>query len=445
MRYRVASGVALVAITALAATGCGDDDGTFDTSEPAQLLATAPRVKVDPILTTGDVVGDYQMSGIPDGLGAYARHGRIQLDMNHELEGTPSDARVSHVTLNDDREVVAAEYVVDGSEGFKNFCSSSLSIISGVPTYLTGEESPPGRSIALDANTGEYRETNQFGYFEHENVIALEGLPFGLFVSPEDGPPDHTQLYAYSADSLGDALDGEGQLLVWKAAGKGDSSNDIAKGQTLAGRFVRLSKDDNADAEALEAAARREGAFDFTRPEDVAQSKTDPSVLYFNDTGDPASESKRGRVYRLDVDASSEPRSPRARLTLLLDGDDGDDIVSPDNLDSSRKALVIEEDRNEGYQGARVAGGYGRVLVYDLKHEDLWPVARVKTPDAQPPGSWESSGVLNASRLLGADWWLLDVQAHLTDEPQPGPSLEPDSSSGENGQLLAIRIPGSTP
>jgi hypothetical protein len=85
------------------------------------------------------------------------------------------------------------------------------------------------------------------------------------------------------------------------------------------------------------------------------------------------------------------------------------------------------------------------VLVYDLQHEELRPVARVKTPDAQPPGSWESSGVLNASRLLGAGWWLADVQSHLTEVPQPGPSLEPDSASGENGQLLAIRIPGSTP
>ena len=144
------------------------------------------------------------LSGLAKLAAAYEQRGRIQLYMNHELEGTPSDARVSHLTLNGDRQVVAAEYVLDGSEGFTTFCSSSLSIISGVPTYLTGEEALPGRSIALDATTGEYRKTNQFGYFEHENVIALEGLPFGLFVSTEDGPPDHSQLYAYGAESLGD-------------------------------------------------------------------------------------------------------------------------------------------------------------------------------------------------------------------------------------------------
>jgi Alkaline phosphatase PhoX len=464
--YRVAHRVGLIAIAALAATACGDDGGTtsaqtepttdsnpsapphrrgFDTREPSQLVATAPRVKIDPILTTGDVVGDYQMSGVPDGLGAYDQHGRIQLYMNHELDGTPSDARVSHLTLKTDRKVVAGEYVVDGSEGFTSFCSSSLSIISGVPTYLTGEESLPGRAIALDATSGEYRETNQVGYFEHENVIALKGLPFGLLVSTEDGPPDHSQLYAYSADSLDDALVGEGQLLVWKADGEADSSNDIAKGETLAGRFVPLSEADNADAKVLEAAAQREGAFDFTRLEDVAQSKTDPSVIYFDDTGDSVSESKRGRVYRLDLDAASGQGSERASLTLLLDGDDGDDIVNPDNLDTSRKALVIDEDRSPENQVARVAGGYSRVLVYDLKDEELRPVARVRTADALAPGTWESSGVLNASRLLGERWWLIDVQSHSATKAQPGRSLEPDSSSGEDGQLLAIRIPGSAP
>src|SRR4029453_16096491 len=80
VRYRAAS--ALGAITALAATGGGDDDGTFDTAEPAQLVATAPRVEIDPILTAGDVVDDYQMSGIPDGLGAFEQDGRIQLYRN---------------------------------------------------------------------------------------------------------------------------------------------------------------------------------------------------------------------------------------------------------------------------------------------------------------------------------------------------------------------------
>jgi hypothetical protein len=35
------------------------------------------------------------------------------------------------------------------------------------------------------------------------------------------------------------------------------------------------------------------------------------------------------------------------------------------------------------------------------------------------------------------------VQAHSTTAPQPGPTLTPNSSSGEDGQLLALYVPGS--
>jgi hypothetical protein len=94
-----------------------------------------------------------------------------------------------------------------------------------------------------------------------------------------------------------------------------------------------------------------------------------------------------------------------------------------------------------------VAGGYARVLVYDLHTKQLRPVARVNTDLSDPgalPGSWESSGVIDASQLYGEDWWLVDVQAHSQTAPQPGLDLKPNSSEGEDGQLLASRIPDST-
>lgn len=50
----------------------------------------------------------------------------------------------------------------------------------------------------------------------------------------------------------------------------------------------------------------------------------------------------------------------------------------------------------------------------------------------------------DASDLYGEDWWLLDVQAHSRTVPQPGRDLAPHSSGGPDGQLLAVRIAGST-
>ena len=454
-------------LTAGVAIAAGGDDPEVKgvrTTRPAQLVATTPGVRIQPILSVGDVIGGrlggYQMTGIPDGLGAYrTSKSTVELFMNHELDGEAPQgvgARVSHLTLDTHRRVRAARYELDGTEGFLRFCSSTLAMLGGVPWYFTGEETtdagaPPiggrgGSSVALNGQTGRWYETRHFGLFAHENVVPVKQLKVAMMVSSEDGPAGLSQLYAYTAISFRAAIRGHGQLWVWKPnkkAGDGNpSSNDIAKGQTLQGRFVPLSQADNADADTLEAAAQAKGAFDFVRLEDVAVSKTQPGVVYFDDTGAEGQELVKGRLYKLRIN----PNNPtRASLTVLLDGDAGDDMVNPDNLDvSARGVMVIQEDRNAEHRGPEVAGGYGRVLVYDLASGSLRPVARVNTPASLAPGTWESSGVIDASRLLGEDWWLLDVQAHDQTAPQPGPDLEVNSSVGEDGQLLAIRIPNST-
>ena len=64
-------------------------------------------------------------------------------------------------------------------------------------------------------------------------------------------------------------------------------------------------------------------------------------------------------------------------------------------------------------------------------------------------GSWESSGIVDASSIWGAGWFLLDIQAHtLWIEVAPGPDVVapegPDwTFKREGGQLLAIKIPGA--
>jgi hypothetical protein len=87
-----------------------DPDG-----EPRRhLVPTEDGVKIKPILSTGDIVVDpegarneYQMSGIPDGLGAYkSDKGMLKVLMNHKLDGTPPDspegvgARPSRLSLD---------------------------------------------------------------------------------------------------------------------------------------------------------------------------------------------------------------------------------------------------------------------------------------------------------------------------------------------------------
>jgi hypothetical protein len=153
----------LTAGVAIAAGGNDPEVKGFRTSRPAQLVATAPGVRIRPILSVGDVVGGrlggYQMTGIPDGLGAYrTSQATIELFMNHELDGEAPQgvgARVSHLTVDTSKRVRAARYELDGTEGFLRFCSSTLAMLGGVPWYFTGEETtdagapPTGAGVAV--------------------------------------------------------------------------------------------------------------------------------------------------------------------------------------------------------------------------------------------------------------------------------------------------------
>jgi hypothetical protein len=475
----LAAGAAAVA--AFAATG-------FKTAKPAQLVPLEAGVVIEPILSVSDVVPgtgnppdrpDYQMTGIPDGLGAFRVKGggarTIDVLMNHEIDGTGPDSppgvgtRVSQVTIDvATKSVLDAWYPIDGSEGFVRFCSSTLALIDTHPLYLAGEESTNagaltpdpsdglgrgGSSLVLDAETGLWRETRHFGLLPHENVVPVQKLASAVMLTTEDGDPNanRSQLYAYIAPSFKTAITGrKGSLYVWTAdsAGDGDpSTNDIHEGQTLAGHFVPVTQAENATAAALETAVQAKQAFDFVRLEDAAVSRTTKGRVYVADTGALGSQSVRGRIYQLDIDRS-DPTV--ASLKLLLDADaqvarsDPVKLVNPDNMDTSNRSLIIQEDRNSEHRDAAVEGGYGRILVYDIRSNRITrAVARVNTPASLRPGEWESSGVINAVQLLGEDWWLVDVQAHATTAPQPGPTLAPNSSSGEDGQLLAIKIPNS--
>ena len=50
------------------------------------------------------------------------------------------------------------------------------------------------------------------------------------------------------------------------------------------------------------------------------------------------------------------------------------------------------------------------------------------------PGVWETSGIIDASRLFGRDTWLFDVQAHP-------PTAAPATNTVEDGQLLLMTGP----
>jgi hypothetical protein len=426
----------------------------FITTARPQLEALSPGVEITPLITTGDVIGGrlagYQFSGTPDGIGAYqSAPDRYEVFLNHETShywGDAADSRVSHLTLNENAEVLAASYPVDGTEGYWWFCSSTLAYVGDVPWYFTGEEwarSPRGgMAIAMNALTGRVVETPHFGSMGHENVIPVPDLARSVVLLPEDSRGGRAQIWAYFADSLKDAIKGRGTLRTWVPDRRLDgdpSPADISKGESLTGQFVAVKGGEHLRGERLNDAANELGAMDFIRIEDAAFDPSQPGVLYFADTGAWSHETREGRLYKLTADPA---RPRRATLEVVLDGDDGDPIVNPDNLGISDDALVIQEDRNFP------ASGYNRVWVWDLTTQSLTKVARTAPSDkamerADGPGAWESSGVVDVSEFFGDGAWLMNVQAHYTKVRQPGPNLVVDSARGGGGQLLLVRIPGT--
>jgi len=423
------------------------NDPGFKTAKPPYLVPIASGVVTDPILSAGDTIGDYQMTGIPDGLGAYKDSDTLQVMMNHELgRSFPAvppgvDARISKLTLNRQTHgVLGAQYLFEGQEHFERFCSATLERINGTPYYLTGEEAIPvghdGSSIVMNAETGTWQETPQFGHFEHENVVPVLGFRKFVLISTEDnfrvGVPSY--LFAYIADSWEDAVAGNGSLYVWRALNPADTAFGMTKGSTVAGEFVPISQAENANDVTLKAAATARGAFRFSRLEDAALAHQKSGRLYFSDTGSKAGEATiNGRIYQLDLDPSDPTQ---ASVSLVLDST-VDDFANPDNLATSPQSLMIQEDRENPNRTQ-----YSRILRYDFNDGSLTPVARVNTLVGLP-GQWESSGIIWAGNQLGGGWWLTSVQAHTLTAPQPGPSMVPNSSVGEDGQLDALFVPGS--
>jgi Bacterial protein of unknown function (DUF839) len=477
MRRYAALALAALVVAVVVGVASASHGGTRTEKRP-YLVPTAEGlaagVRVEKILSTGDLVHGYQMSGIPDGLGAYRGHGRNDDDddddddggnrggrftvvMNHELgktfPGQPTgvDARISRLEITRDFKVQDATYLFTGAEGFERFCSSTLRVINGKPYYFTGEEAVDaghdGSSIVMNARTGQWWETPHFGHFQHENVVPLR-LKKWVFLSSEDDfrvtPVRHASyLYAYIAPSFAGAVSGtQGDLYVWKADEDAKTGNaTVVKGESVPGHFVRIDQSKNLNSMTLKTEANARGAFQFDRLEDVAVHRGRETRVYIADTGKPPV-TARGRIYQFDFDRR-DPTKATLKMILNADPPDNDNFANPDNMDASERVLVFQEDRE-----ALFRGDYSYVLTYRFPSGPLTRVARVDPTPPILPGAWESSGVIDARHVLGRDWWLLDVQTHgqFTSQPgaaPPGVQPPPNTGNGEDGQLLAIKIPGS--
>ncbi len=454
-------------------------------------------VNIQALLTTGTLVPrtgfpgqQYRMVGVPDGLGAFdAGDGTVQLFMNHELRTTvPSEPIVGAPTfmgsfvskyildkntgavLSGD---VAFSTVVNGtnstpvSGAFGRFCSGFL----GGPAqgldrmiYFAGEENTAsgtfdgkgGQGVAIF--DGVAHILPELGHFEKENLLVMPNTGNQtVILSTEDNGSLTSQVYMYVGNKVAGANDPlirnglvGGKLYVLTGAGRSEANFHKGDGTVGVG-WAEIPNPASLTDVQLEAAAQARGSFNFVRVEDGAFDPTNPSAFYFITTGtgaeSPINPDSLGRLFRLVLD----PSNPLAggRLTTLLEGDRGDPLVNPDNIDiNSLGQMIILEDPNfpEHNGGNAVGDAFwasrgnrdSSVFLYDLRTGDLARIAQIdragNTPagdNAGTKGSWESSGVIDVSAIFGPGTWLLDVQAHTI--------LNSNNQVGrEGGQLLRI-------
>jgi hypothetical protein len=215
--------------------------------------------------------------------------------------------------------------------------------------------------------------------------------------------------------------------------------------------------------------------FQFVRVEDMAYDKRPGkgNVVYIADSGrgrlptatdDTPFKSTNGRIWKMVLD-DHDPKRVKS-LSVFVEGDDNpvktlDEIHQPDNLESTRRGLLITEDPGSSQQfpagstdpNATTArlwhvpfSGPSQVVVKVDQALD----GTSMDVDGRPNGNWgawETSGIVDASAAFGPGAFLIDVQAHTiwvqkADGDDNNGDGQPDFTfKREGGQLLLLRIP----
>jgi hypothetical protein len=479
---------AVVAVSLLPVSAATAADG-FLTSEEAYVTLD-PDVPngawVLPIVSVGDSPDGVLFEGLPDGLGMTDGDKKHTVDVYvaHEQTTVPffdrrdfQDASVTKLTLSTKKKnmgaVLASEVVLSPADGFRRFCSASMGTVAegfDVPVFLTGEEDNSSRdwgqagfAVVLNTETGESTAVPGMGRLNHENTIALPGYDgLALLTTDDTFSRPSAQLYIYLADDQDALFEDEGSLYAFQVTHDSDGpidGNDPFNGANdyldlvpgvddFQGQFIPVPDAiADGDQDGLEDWSNDNNVFQFIRLEDLAYDKNDPSIVYLADTGgeevvvDPTTgrlmrdrgsegSADNGSIFKLVFD-ENDPTLVTS-FTVLAQGDtDTRDnyvpMVNPDNLDTSKKSLMVQEDADDAV-----------IWQYRLRQGTWRVVASVLDTDG------ESSGIVDASEWFGPGTWLLDVQAHgfeydeVDTESIPGTTIK-----REDGQLLLMKIPGS--
>ena len=337
------------------------------------------------------------------------------------------------------------------------------------PDPAVAPQRQAGYAVAYDVRSGRYTQVAGMGRLNHENSVVVPGRwrHHSIWTTDDTFTAGTSQVYMYLTRSQDDLFRDRGSLWAFQVTrtdegpvNPQDPFNgandylDIQPGDDWQGRFIRVPKriargeTELPPQDALEQWSNDNNVFQFIRLEDVATDGHHPRTVYVADTGasrvvpDPATGrmhrpadaiglADNGRIFKFVV-SKDNPRRVTS-FSVFADGDAAEtdptyvEMTSPDNLDTSRTSLMVQEDTANA-----------NILRHDFGSGDWSTVATVVNADA------ESSGIVDASRWFGEGAWLSTVQIHdpaqWVDSEVVSPTL---TLKREDGQLLLLRVPGS--
>lgn len=425
------------------------------------------------IITAGDAVGNYTLSGLMDGLGAYDNgDGTFTVLMNHEAGNTSGAIRahgqpgafVSKLIIN--KTTLAVTSATDliqnvnvwngtayttynasntsSSAAFGRFCSADLPAVSaffnsstGKGTqeriFMNGEESGnEGRAfahIATGPNAGTSYHLPFLPRLSYENAIASPFASDNTIVGcMDDSSPGQVYFYVGTKTNTGTEIDKAGLSNgnVYGVAVTGllaESSSSIpAAGTTFS--LVNLGNLSAVSGSSLNTISNAAGVTTFLRPEDGAWDPASPNDFYFVTTNSFSSPS---RLWKLSFTSISTP-TLGGTITAVLDGTEGQKML--DNLCVYNGAVYMQEDPGNQSHNAKT-------WKYDIATDALTLILQHDVNRFITGGSSfltqdeESSGIIDLQSILGPGKFLIADQSHYS---IPSPVLE-------GGQLLILTMP----
>lgn len=456
------------------------------------------------LLSAGDTVPEssnpakeFQMVGIPDGLGAHkSKRGKTTVYMNHELTnntlsepvvGEPLNrgAFVSKLTLSSRGKVLSGERAYDtvylddtlvgpaaaadnATRGFGRFCSGALAgPAEGLDRHIYFANEEAGGSGSFDGRGGESiaifdneaHALPYLGHFDRENtLVKADTGKWTVVMLTEDGAANqdnrtgaNSQLYMYVGTkdrSRGasvlerNGLTG-GTLYVFRSKDPARNSELSFQTGSVEGEWVAIPDAHLMTDTQLEAASDAANAMIFARPEDGAFNPSEDDEFFFVTTGEGTG-NVLGRLSSLQLN-DDDPTGP-ATLTVEYNADQiiaagGDIAISPDNIAAGRDYLMVQEDGTSPSRAEMTRKKRdGSIWRFDLDKHGVDVSSALRIVELIPPGRDRvavNNGVWETSGIIDAAK-LYGNDSWLFVVQAHSPTTAPKPNTVEDGQLLIL-------